>query len=121
MSEIHPTRKTIAGPTFASDSPLPCGCQVSREEATAKLRFWYCPAHAFTFEMLETLQVNLSVLDDVIEHGLSENFNLMTVAVEAAMEAGVVIRKATDGIPEAARRPVEDSVSRRWGTPTKAE
>ncbi len=91
--------KSVPGPRFVIDGPLPCGCRVCREEGSAKLRLWYCPAHAFTFQMLETLQMNLSVLDHLIEHGSSENFDV-TVALAAETEAGSVIRKAKDGIPQ---------------------
>ena len=119
LGQIHPTRKTIPGPSFAMDSPLPCGCRVSREDGSGKLRFWYCPAHAFTFEMLETLRVNLSVLDDVIEHGSSEGFDL-TVARAAEIEAGAVIRKARDGIL-GAERAVEALDPRRWARPARVE
>jgi hypothetical protein len=49
--------------------------------------------------MLETLRVNLAVVDDAIENGPSSASLDLTVVMTAEAEVLAMIRKATDGIP----------------------
>jgi hypothetical protein len=89
--------KTIPGPTFKIDSAIPCGCRVSRDEDTQKLRLWYCPAHASAFELLEILRSNLTALDGVVEQAAAGKCD-PSAAMDAAMRTRLAIRKATGGV-----------------------
>ena len=89
--------KTIPGPTFKIDSAIPCGCRVSRDDDTQKLRLWYCPTHAAAFELLEVLRSNLTALDAVVEQAGTGKCDPST-AMDAAMRTRLLIRKATGGV-----------------------
>ena len=87
--------KAIPGPTFRLNDSLPCGCRIGRDDGTLKYRLWYCATHAVAFEMLETLRLNLSALDELINTGPSCDLGQ---AMDAGMRARMVIRRATGGI-----------------------
>ena len=89
--------KTIPGPTFKMDNSLPCGCRISRDGDTQKLRLWYCPTHAAAFEILEVLRSNLTALDAVVEQTTSGKCD-PSIAMEAGMRTRAAIRKASGGV-----------------------
>ena len=89
--------KSIPGPTFKVDSPLPCGCKVAREDCSGKFRLWYCPTHAAAFEILEVLRFNHDALGNVLRHVPDANGDL-DFARDAEFKARSVIRKATVGV-----------------------
>lgn len=88
--------KTIPGPVFKIDNSIPCGCKISRDEDTKRLRLWYCPTHAAAFDVLEALRSNADALDHVIKQAppvdSAVNFE------ETAERARTAIRKATVGV-----------------------
>lgn len=55
------------GPAMKPGSPSPCGCRVSPEAGTEKLRLFFCRTHAAAFLMLDALQVSLKALDTVVK------------------------------------------------------
>jgi hypothetical protein len=89
--------RTVPGPNFRIDNSLPCGCRISRDDDTKRLRLWYCPTHAAAFEVLEALRMNVDALDTVMKQVPSE-----LTAVGGARDAGVrartAIRRATVGV-----------------------
>ena len=89
--------KSIPGPTFKVDSPLPCGCKIAREEGTSKFRLWYCPTHAAAFEVLEALRFNHDALGSVLKQMPDGNGEL-DFARDAEFKARTVIRRATAGV-----------------------
>lgn len=89
--------KPIPGPTFRMDDALPCGCRVTRDEGTLKLRLWYCATHAAAFEILEVLRFNVDALGHLMKQDHTGD-EALTRAMDAEMRARAVIRKATAGI-----------------------
>jgi hypothetical protein len=88
--------KTVAGPIFRVDNSLPCGCRISRDEDTKKLRLWYCTTHAAAFEVLEALRENAHALDSVIKH--APHLPQIGHARHAEDRARMAIRRATAGV-----------------------
>ena len=88
--------RTVPGPNFRIDNSLPCGCRISRDDDTKRLRLWYCPPHAAAFDMLEVLRVNLDALDSVIKH-VPVDRSEMCSALDAEMRGRTVVRRATVG------------------------
>lgn len=95
----------IPGPTLKPSNPSPCGCRVSPEPGSEKLRLWFCRTHAAAFDMLETLRTSLKTLDAVVgqlpppvaeEHSVRE----IRTAVQKT------IQKATDNPLEPVREAV---------------
>jgi hypothetical protein len=89
--------KTVPGPNFRIDNTLPCGCRISRDDDTKRLRLWYCPTHAAAFEVLEALRLNVDALDTVIKHVPSE-LTEAGGARDAEVRARTAIRRATVGV-----------------------
>jgi hypothetical protein len=89
------TTKTVPGPNFRIDNSLPCGCRISRDNDTQRLRLWYCTTHAAAFEVLQALRENAQALGTVIKHVPSE-FSAGDVR-DAEMRARSAIRRATIG------------------------
>jgi hypothetical protein len=89
--------RTVPGPNFRVDNSLPCGCRISRDEDTKRLRLWYCPTHAAAFEVLEALRQNVDVLDTVIKH-VPSDVPAMGGALDAEVRARTAIRRATVGV-----------------------
>jgi hypothetical protein len=90
--------KTVPGPNFRVDNSLPCGCRISRDDDTKRLRLWYCPTHAAAFEVLEALRVNVDALDTVIKHVPVSNVPVVGGARDAEVRARTAIRRATVGV-----------------------
>lgn len=91
------TTKTVPGPNFRIDNSLPCGCRISRDSDTQRLRLWYCTTHAAAFEVLEALRANTEALGTVIKHVPTE-FSEVGCARDAEMRARTAIRRATAGV-----------------------
>jgi hypothetical protein len=89
--------KTVPGPTFKIDNSLPCGCRISRDDDTKRLRFWYCTTHAAAFEVLEALRLNVDALGTVIKQVPGQGSELMP-ARDAEVRARTAIRHATVGV-----------------------
>ena len=89
--------KTVPGPNFRIDNSLPCGCRISRDDDTKRLRLWYCPTHAAAFEVLEALRMNVDALDTVIKH-VSSEVTEVGGARDAEVRARTAIRRATVGV-----------------------
>jgi hypothetical protein len=88
--------KTVPGPNFRIDNSLPCGCRISRDDDTKKLRLWYCPTHAAAFEVLEALRVNADALGSVMKH--APETSEIGHARDAESCARTAIRRATVGV-----------------------
>jgi hypothetical protein len=88
--------KTVPGPNFRLDNTLPCGCRISRDDDTKRLRLWYCPTHAAAFEVLEALRLNVDALDTVMKQVPTE-FTAVDVR-DAGVRARTAIRRATVGV-----------------------
>jgi hypothetical protein len=88
--------KTVPGPNFRIDNTLPCGCRISRDEDTKRLRLWYCPTHAAAFEVLEALRQNVDALDTVMKQVPTE-FSPVDI-LDAGVRARTAIRRATVGV-----------------------
>jgi hypothetical protein len=88
--------KTVPGPNFRIDNTLPCGCRISRDEDTKRLRLWYCPTHAAAFEVLEALRQNVDALDTVMKQVPTE-FSPVDIR-NAGVRARTAIRRATVGV-----------------------
>jgi hypothetical protein len=88
--------KTVPGPNFRIDNTLPCGCRITRDDDTKRLRLWYCPTHAAAFEVLEALRLNVDALDMVMKQVPTE-FSAGGVR-DAGVRARTAIRRATVGV-----------------------
>jgi hypothetical protein len=89
--------KTVPGPNFKVDNSLPCGCRISRDDDTKRLRLWYCPTHAAAFEVLEALRANVDALDTVIKR-VPSDMSEIGAARDAEVRARTAIRRATVGV-----------------------
>lgn len=88
--------KTVPGPNVRIDNTLPCGCRITRDDDTKRLRLWYCPTHAAAFEVLEALRENVDALDTVMKQVPTEVSALG--ARDAGVRARTAIRRATVGV-----------------------
>jgi len=88
--------KTIPGPVFRVDNSIPCGCKISRDEDTKRLRLWYCTTHAAAFDVLDALRSNADALDRVIKQAPPADAGMSFE--ETAERARTAIRKATAGV-----------------------
>lgn len=93
----------IPGPVFNIDNWIPCGCKISRDEDTKRLRLWYCATHAAAFDILDALRLNADALDRVITQippldGRAGFQETAQRARETAQRARAVIKKATADI-----------------------
>lgn len=85
--------KTVPGPNFRVDNSLPCGCRISRDNETLRLRLWYCTTHAAAFDVLEALRENADALESVIKLVPTE----VSEVAPARDRARLAIRRATVG------------------------
>lgn len=86
--------KTVPGPNFRVDNSLPCGCRISRDNETLRLRLWYCTTHAAAFDVLEALRANVDALDSVMKQVPADVCEVGPVRDRARM----AIRRATVGV-----------------------
>lgn len=86
--------KTVPGPNFRVDNSLPCGCRISRDNETLRLRLWYCTTHEAAFDVLEALRVNADALETVMKQVPAELCEVGTARDRARM----AIRRATVGV-----------------------
>lgn len=91
------TTKTVPGPNFRIDNSLPCGCRISRDSDTQRLRLWYCTTHAAAFEVLEALRRNTEALGSVIKHVPPQLPDVGGMR-DAELRARSAIRRATVGV-----------------------